>query len=432
MVWGQRFEIRDQRPGTRKTRILRSPVSPSPLLPFSPSPVSGLQSPIILANLARIAAAQAKPEDALALYTRAVAADSTHGEWFQEMGDLALLLDRPDAAAAAYASAIGAAVPPGTLTYFNQLAPLLGSKGLTEPAVQAYESALRLSPNDLDLLTPLGNLLRDRGRLTEAEAIFRRALAIDPTEPDGYSGLAVVYHRQGRYTEAETWYRRAVNVQQARLVSPLDTLLAWGQLAQTQGQPEQARAHFQEVIRLAPQDARAYIALGNLALQGADAAPTSGAAYPAPAISLTSTLTVSLASTQEAENWYRRAVVAAPHAPDGFAALARFLQNQGRLADALTTAQQGVDASAVAAPGADEAFQTLGDMQQAAGQLAQAVVSYRRAIEINSRNVGAHVNLARVFIRQGEPARALAEYQSAVRAAPYSAWALSALASAHA
>ena len=143
------------------------------------------------------------------------------------MGDLDLLLDQPDAAATAYASAIGTTIPPDTLTYFSKLAPLLGSKGLTEPAIQAYTSALRLSPNDLDFLTPLGNLLRDRGRLTEAEAIFRRALAIDPTEPDGYAGLAVVYHRQGLYAEANTWYSRAVTVQQARLISPVDTCLLY-------------------------------------------------------------------------------------------------------------------------------------------------------------------------------------------------------------
>ncbi|WP_423226219.1 tetratricopeptide repeat protein [Candidatus Amarolinea aalborgensis] len=400
------------------------------------SPVSGLQSPFALAGLARVAAAQAKPAEALALYARATAADNTHGEWFQEMGDLALLLDQPDAAAAAYASAIGATIPPDTLTYFSKLAPLLGSKGLTEPAVQAYQSALRLSPNDLEFLTPLGNLLRDRGRLTEAEAIFRRALAIDPTEPDGYVGLAVVFHRQGRYAEANTWYGRAVTVQQARLVSPLDTLLAWGQLAQTQGQFDQARAHFQEAVRIAPQDARAYIALGNLALQSTHAASAADAQYPAveaaPAVSFTATLTVTLALTREAEDWYRQAIRAAPRDPDGYAALAHYLQNQGRLGVALASAQQGVDAMTVTSLGADEAYQALGDMQQAAGHLAAAVVAYNKAIQINPRNVGAHVNLARVFTRQGAPTRALAEYQAAVRAAPYSAWALSALAAANA
>jgi tetratricopeptide (TPR) repeat protein len=397
---------------------------------------SDLQSPFALASLARIAAAQARPAEALALYARATAADNTHGDWFQEMGDLALLLDQPDAAAAAYASAIGTTIPPGTLTYFSKLAPLLGSKGLTEPAVQAYQSALQLSPNDLEFLTPLGNLLRDRGRLTEAEAIFRRALAIDPTEPDGYVGLAVVYHRQGRYAEADAWYGRAVIVQQARLISPLDTLLGWGQLAQTQGQFDQARAHFQRAVRMAPQDARAYIALGDLTLQSTHAASAADAQYPAveaaPAVSFTSTLTVTLALTREAEDWYRQAIRAAPRDPDGYATLAHYLQNQGRLADALASAQQGVDAMTVTSLGADEAYQALGDMQQAAGHLAAAVVSYHKAIEINPRNVGAHVNLARVFTRQGAPTRALAEYQAAVRAAPYSAWALSALAAANA
>ncbi len=320
----------------RRSRALRV-TAPGPISRLAvsnlQSPVSDRQSPFALASLARIAAAQARPAEALALYARATTADNTHGDWFQEMGDLALLLDQPDAAAAAYASAIGTTIPPDTLTYFSKLAPLLGSKGLTEPAVQAYQSALRLSPNDLDFLTPLGNLLRDRGRLTEAEAIFRRAVAIDPTEPDGYVGLAVVYHRQGRYAEADAWYGRAVIVQQARLISPLDTLLAWGQLAQTQGQFDQARAHFLEVIRVAPQDARAYIALGNLALQGTDAAPAADAQYPAaeaaPAVSFTSTLTVTLALTQEAEDWYRQAIRAAPRDPDGYATLAHYLQNQG-------------------------------------------------------------------------------------------------------
>ena len=396
-----------------------------------------VDSPFALANLARLTAAQARPADALALYTRATAADSTHGEWFQEMGDLALLLDQPEAAASAYASAIAAAVPPDTLTYFSKLAPLLGSKGLTEPAVQAYTQALRLSPNDLDLLSPLGNLLRDRGRLSEAEAIFRRAIGIDPTEPDGYVGLAMVYHRQGRYAEADSWYGRAVIVQQARLVSPVDTLLAWGQLAQTQGQLAQARSRFLQVIRLAPQDARPYIALGNLVLQGtrATASPASSAAAAPPTVSFTATLTATLTLTQEAENWYRQAIQAAAHDPAGFAALAHYLQNQGRLTAALVTAQQGVDAVTATNPpalAADQAYQTLGDIQQAAGQLSAAAAAYRKAIELNPRNVGAHVNLARIFTRQGTPTGALAESQAAVRAAPYSAWALSALAAANA
>ncbi len=81
---------------------------------------------------------------------------------------------------------------------------MLWSRGQENDALQAMQTAARLSPEDAETRRNLGVTLIKLERFAEAERYLREALAIEPDSVAVYSDLANLYQLQGLYAEAQS------------------------------------------------------------------------------------------------------------------------------------------------------------------------------------------------------------------------------------
>lgn len=187
----------------------------------------------------------------------------------------------------------------------------------TDQAVRAFENAARMDPGLVDPVYNLGALHSAGGRATEAVACFEKAALIDPRETRALEFLAVLYlqRRQGDDARRVLTEARARAPRSARVLTRLALLElqannleqavvllqealehdhryppALFNLALINGRrlnnPEQAREHFQDYLRLVPEGPQADQARRWLKEQAASAAapvPAGSAAPPASA-----------------------------------------------------------------------------------------------------------------------------------------------------
>ncbi|HEX4273410.1 MAG TPA: tetratricopeptide repeat protein [Rhizomicrobium sp.] len=88
-------------------------------------------------------------------------------------------------------------------------AALAGMKQL-EPAVAAFQVAIRLNPNFPDTYLALGRVQRQLGQLQEAQNTYRKLLRVQPNNADAYVALSSVLAESGQLAEAEAPLRRAL------------------------------------------------------------------------------------------------------------------------------------------------------------------------------------------------------------------------------
>lgn len=115
-----------------------------------------------------------------------------------------------------------------------------------EPAIEAYQKALKLDPNYVPALVNLGNIFFTKGQLDQAEAMylhaqqllphnpkilfnlgnladerndfpracdfFQQAIVAEPFYADAHFNLAVTYEKMGRITEAKIHWERYLKV----------------------------------------------------------------------------------------------------------------------------------------------------------------------------------------------------------------------------
>ncbi len=106
-----------------------------------------------------------------------------------------------------------------------------------------------------------GDELLAEGNWVEAERCYRQAVALEPQLGKAHSNLGFALSRQERDAEAAACLRRALELDPANA----DTHYLLGTLAARQPhRAEEARIHFQDALRRAPDFEAAYVALGNL------------------------------------------------------------------------------------------------------------------------------------------------------------------------
>jgi tetratricopeptide (TPR) repeat protein len=172
-------------------------------------------------------------------------------------------------------------------------------EGQREKARGLLVDVLELAPGRVDALVLLARLHREAGRLKPAEALLRRAVQIDPNHVQATQDLALVLFNGGKMHEAERMARFAVRLaprhpqshnllgmvltelnrpwlgayhyEQARKLGGardpiLAANLAWS--LKNAGEPEAARALYEEAVRARPEELRTWI--GYAALEEAD------------------------------------------------------------------------------------------------------------------------------------------------------------------
>ena len=149
-----------------------------------------------------------KTDDAIGLYTNAIAREPRAAIAYSRKADLLIQQNRLDDALAVYRDALqaGLALP----IFYRKMGMILDRLGRPEDAVEQYRLARQGDPNDKPTRYFLAAALARLGRLDEAEAEFRALLERFPTEVRALCQLAAVALAQGDAAKAETAVNQAL------------------------------------------------------------------------------------------------------------------------------------------------------------------------------------------------------------------------------
>ncbi|OYT72250.1 MAG: hypothetical protein CFK52_05370 [Chloracidobacterium sp. CP2_5A] len=247
-----------------------------------------------------------------------------------------------------------------------------------DPTIGARASALRIVPAEVG---------QKRGIQQVGEAVARSerqpigAPKRQPTLAERADALAA----QGRYREAISLYQQAVQANP----KAAEALAGWGRALLEIGDEAAARDKFLAALELAPKDAAAQVNLGVAYYRAGDIA--------------------------RAVQAYQAALDINPKLANAHFNLALAQARQGQL----TAAAASYRAAATLQPRFREALNNLGLIQETLGDLPAAEQAFRAAIGNDQAGYAlARYNLGRLYEKQADYDRAIAEFQIAIRQQP--------------
>jgi tetratricopeptide (TPR) repeat protein len=194
-----------------------------------------------------------RPDTALALIERAIAACPGMAEFHNNLGTVQMALRRFEEAAAAFRQAV--VLDPGLASASYNLGLALQQLNRDDEAIACYERALRLEP-DAAGFNNLGVALKSRGDLPAAIRCFEQALALDPRHPDAHLNLGYGLRDLGRLDGAMDCFERRATLPDP----PTSLLIQLGMLLQKHRRGRDAAAVYERVL----QKERAPVVLNNL------------------------------------------------------------------------------------------------------------------------------------------------------------------------
>ena len=200
--------------------------------------------------------------------------------------------------------------------------------------------------------------LHRRGRRVEAESLYRKIISGNARHPRALSSLGVLLCETGRISEAIQYLERATAIEPI----PRD-LTNLGVAYRLQGRLDMAAESFGRVVEVAPSFPDAHLNLGIVLLD---------AGVYADALSLL-------------EEAFKRG----PDSPRLRLALARSLLQLSRPQQSLIHAKRAIEMVPASAP----AHRQLAGALDACGNQVAAISSYRRSIELDPSDQGAHSDL---------------------------------------
>jgi tetratricopeptide (TPR) repeat protein len=152
---------------------------------------------------------------------------------------------------------------PDSAAAWSDLGAALAERGETGRAIEAYQTALRISPELVRSRNNLGVAYGDAGRADLAEEYLLSALRLDPGYTEAYVNLGNLYSRLGRLDDAVAQYRAAVD-RKPRVVAYRISL---GNALATRGDAAGADAQYRAALAADPGSADAHMAVGIAAAQ---------------------------------------------------------------------------------------------------------------------------------------------------------------------
>ncbi len=132
--------------------------------------------------------------------------------------------------------------------FYDDLGALYLRTGRHAPAIEAFQSSIRLAPDGYMGYRNLGSAYYSQGNLAQAAEQFQKALAIHP-EPSLYSNLGTLQFAQGLYEEAAQAFEQALE-----LPGGANSYLLWANLGDAcRFQPEgaaRAREAYSRALQL--------------------------------------------------------------------------------------------------------------------------------------------------------------------------------------
>ncbi len=296
-------------------------------------------------------------------------------------------------------------VRPGSMTDSINLGRTAEVLARFDEAEKAYRDAAALDQSSPAPQVALGDLYSRSSRFDDAKSAYERAIAIAPGQYQSYDAYAVYQITRGQMDAAMQTLQRGLEANKAQL----ESLLVMGQVNVRLGKTAAAEQNLRQAIGISagestpynspdgfqsglnsPSVADVYVALGDLyRLQG----------------------------SPKAEEYYRKAIAAAPANPTGYIQLGRYLQAQARATEATQQFQLGIKM----APRSAQAYIALGDLDRLGGDQAMAEQIYYKAIGAAPANASGYVSLGSFYQAAGQRDKASSQYQAGSAAAPASA-----------
>jgi Tfp pilus assembly protein PilF len=140
--------------------------------------------------------------------------------------------------------------------------------GKLPQAIRDLRFAITLDPNNAEIRLALAEAYRLRGLLAEAEHELEEALAIDANFQKAHLTLSALYIQLGRYEDSIAHAQRLID--DATFADVWMPLLNKGIAQLRLGKLDEARASLEMAADFRPNEWRAHLNLGNLALQLGD------------------------------------------------------------------------------------------------------------------------------------------------------------------
>ena len=202
---------------------------------------------------------QGQWEDALAQYETAASLDSTYSPTFLHWGIALEELGRWEAALEKLNQAVALANDKSRVLFYlgscyEQASRKLSRDEYFDHAVETFQRLLEIEPNDAYALNYLGYMYADKGmRLTEAVALLEKAIALEPDNSAFLDSIGWAYFRLGELAQAEQYLQQALD--HLGEEDPEEKAVIFdhaGDIASSLGKTDEARAHWQKVLELAP------------------------------------------------------------------------------------------------------------------------------------------------------------------------------------
>jgi len=153
-----------------------------------------------LDGIARTYQARAEDEKAIETYRKILERDKGYAEAYTHLGDLLLEKGRVSEAVSLLSEAVK--IRPDFAEGLDRLAAAYARVGFFSEAIASIERAIALEPGSAAHLATLGAIRLEMGLLGAAETSFSRALELDPGLPEAREGMAEIARRRGDYGAA--------------------------------------------------------------------------------------------------------------------------------------------------------------------------------------------------------------------------------------
>ena len=144
----------------------------------------------------------------------------------------------------------------------NNLGTVLQEQGRLAEAISHYSEALRINKSFVYAHNNMGTVLQEQGKLQEAARHYIEAIRLKPDYEKPYVNLGETFAAQGKYDEAMDSYSKAlrINPNLIKIHYNMGTILL------SQGKAEESIIHFREAIRIKPDYVKAHSNLGSALL----------------------------------------------------------------------------------------------------------------------------------------------------------------------
>ncbi len=282
-----------------------------------------------------------------------------------------LLARGGDAAGAKAALDTIVAEYPGNPLGYQGLAGLYAAQGHLDAAVREYDRALKVAPKNPALLQQKAAVLARQKKFDRAAAVLAQLIADYPKSPLGYFRLGELYFARKDYPKARAQFELALTRAGKDAIKPLEAIV---QTDLAEKQPSRAIASVRAFLKEQPDNAAAYVLLGNLYAGQKDYA--------------------------QAQTALRKASALKPAWPTPYLDLSKVHLAQKQPAAALADVQAGLKQQSKSLP----LLFAKAALEQESGDADAAVATYRKVLEISPKNVLASNNLAMLLAtRKGDP-----------------------------